>query len=254
MAGVFISYRKEDTRPWAITLRDHLAKTFGERRVFLDVDSIDPGHWRAQIERALDGCAVVLVLIGPRWTAVTDADGGRRLHLADDVHHQEVASALAKAGVTVIPVLVDGARLPAASELPDDLRGVLERQVSEIGDARDRRIADMRRLTRAIDRLIGQRGERHRAAAAVAAIVAVGVVNTLVASNSLAAGIAMLVAGAGVGAFSWKVYRRMTRNQMRGAWVALVAVILSAATLAGSLVRLATRIEQPTAMSWNRRR
>ena len=63
----------------------------------------------------LNGCAVVLVLIGPRWTAATDADGRKRLFLPDDVHRLEVVSALERSGVTVIPVLVDGARLPTAA-------------------------------------------------------------------------------------------------------------------------------------------
>lgn len=251
MAGIFISYRKEDTRSWAISLRDHVADAFGERSVFFDVDSLGAGNWRSQIEQALDRCTVVVVLIGPRWATATDSEGRRRLHLADDVHRQEVASSLARSGITVMPVLVDGARLPSASELPDELHGLLERQASEIGDARDRRVADMHRLTRAIDRLIGQRGERHRAAAAVAAIVAVGVVNTLIASDSLVVAIAILVVAAGVGAFAWRVYRRMARDQMKGAWVALLAVILSAATLAGSLVRLATRSERAAGISLN---
>ena len=134
-------------------------------------------------------------------------------------------------------------------ELPDVLRGVLERQVSEIGDARDRRVADMRRLTRMLDELTGHRGKRRRAFTAAAAIVAVGVVNTLITSNSPVVAFAFLAMAACVGAFSWQVYRSMAREHMRGAWVALVALILSAAMLTGSLVRLAARMAEPAEVS-----
>jgi hypothetical protein len=248
--GIFISYRKDDSRPWAINLRDHLVQAFGPRRVFFDVDSLNAGNWRTQIDQALDRCSIVVVVIGPRWAAAADAEGRQRLHLPDDVHRREVASALARPGITVLPLLVDGARLPATGDLPDDLRGLLERQVTEIGDAHERRAADMRRLTRTIDDLIGQRRERRRAFAAAGAIMAVGITNTLVSSNSPAIAIAFLVVAAGLGAFSWQVYRRMARDQMTGAWVALAALILSGATLAGSLVRLATRSEPPATTSW----
>jgi hypothetical protein len=237
--GIFISYRKEDTRPWAIQLRDHLVRAFGERSIFFDVDSLGTGNWRTQIDQALDRCAVALVLIGPRWMTAADSEGRTRLHLPDDVHRMEVASALARPAVIVMPLLVDGARLPAATELPEDLRGLLERQASEIGDAHQKRSADLRRLTRTIDDAIGQRRERLRAAAAAAAIVGVGILNTLVASSSPSIAIAFLAAAASLGAFSWHVYRRMTRDRMKGAWVALFALILSAAMLAGSIVRLA---------------
>lgn len=238
MSGVFISYRKEDTRPWAITLRDHLARALGERQVFFDVDSMAAGQWSMQIQRALDRCAVVVVLIGPRWMTATDADGRKRLFLPDDVHRLEVISALGRPDVTVIPVLVDGARLPQADDLPPEVRGILACQASEIGDARDARIASLRRLTRIVDGLSGQRRERRRAVAAASAAVVAGIANTLVVSNSLAVATAFLLASAGLGAWSFVTYRRMARGRMKGAWMALVGVILSAGMIVGSIVRL----------------
>jgi hypothetical protein len=250
--GVFISYRKEDARAWAIALRDALADTFGERRIFFDVDSMGAGNWRAQIDRALENSSVVLVVIGPRWIAVADAEGRKRLMLPDDVHRIEIASALRRTGITVIPVLVDGARLPASADLPDDLRGLLERQANEIGDARERRVSDIRRLTRAIDEVLGQRGQQLRAAAAAAAIVAVGIVNARVSSNSPLAAIMFLVFAAVIGACSWQIYRRMASDHVKGAWVALVALILSVATLVGSIARLAASYGRPVQTSWSR--
>jgi hypothetical protein len=251
MPGIFISYRKEDTRPWAISLRDHLAAQFGEQQIFFDVDSLEAGHWRAQIDRALDACRIVLVLIGPRWTAATDADGRKRLFLPDDVHRAEVASALSRPHVTVIPVLLDGAKIPRASELPDDLRALLERQISEIGDAYDRRVVELRRLTRTIDGLTGRRRLRARAAAAVTATVAVGAVNTTLTANSPSVAVVFLLVAAFLALFSLHIYRRMAREHLKGAGLALLALILSAALIVGSAIRLVVRLAQPAEVSWN---
>jgi len=238
MPGVFISYRKDDTRAWAIALRDHLARTLGERQIFFDVDSMNAGTWRTQIDRALDRCSVVLVLIGPRWVAATDAAGRQRVSLSDDVHRMEIASALRRPGITVVPVLVDGAALPKADELPDDLRGLLECQTSEIADGPGVRATSLRRLTSLVDELSGQRRGRRHALAAVVATVAAGIVNTLVSTESSIAGIVFLVVAAGLGGFSLRVFRRMAVAGMKGAWVALVALILSSAMVVGSILRL----------------
>ena len=44
----------------------------------------------------------------------------------------EIAASLAKTGVTVIPVLVNGARLPATSALPEDMQGLTDMNAVEI--------------------------------------------------------------------------------------------------------------------------
>jgi hypothetical protein len=249
--GIFISYRKEDTRAWAISLRDHLGRVFGERQIFFDVDSIAPGRWREQIDRSLDACQVLLVLIGPRWTAASAPGGHARVFLDDDVHRLEIAMALRRPGVTVIPVLVDGARIPLINEMPDDLHGLLECQVSEIGDARDRRVADLRQLTRRIDDLTGQRRLRMRAFAALGLTMTVGIANAVVRAEGSFIGAAFLVAAVCLVGFSWRVYSGMARNHMMGTWVALLAMILSAAMLGGSIFRLAAHVSAPGGNSPN---
>jgi hypothetical protein len=239
MPGIFISYRKEDTRAWAIHLRDHLARKFGDHQIFFDLDSIDVGGWRDQIERALGRCRVMLVLIGPRWANAADETGRIRLLLPDDVHRAEIATALGRPDVAVIPLLLDGARLPAASDLPGDIQTLLERQWREIGDTRNRRSAELRQLTRTIDDLTGRRRLRVRSAAALVAVVVAGILNSAVATTAPAAAIATLLIAAFVAVVSWLTYRQMAREQMKGAWIGLLAVILSSIMTAGSLVRLA---------------
>jgi hypothetical protein len=150
MAGIFVSYRQADAKAWAISLRDDLAEVFGADQVFLDKDTLHAGNWRDQIQSALDRCQVMLVVIGPRWLTIADEHNRPRIHLADDVHHQEIAYALGRSDVTVIPVLVDEAAMPSAEQLPQDLRKLCDQQARKIGDTHARRQADLEVLVKDI--------------------------------------------------------------------------------------------------------
>src|SRR3954451_11455337 len=122
--GVFISYRRDDARHLAGWLAERVSERFRGVTVFRDVDSIPAGEdFKAAIESAISASAVVLAVIGREWAGITDRDGRRRLDAEDDPVAFELATALHR-GVRVIPVLVDGARMPAASELPLGLRQV----------------------------------------------------------------------------------------------------------------------------------
>jgi hypothetical protein len=92
MAGIFISYRQADAKAWAISLRHDLAEVFGDDQVFLDKDTLHAGNWREQIQRALDRCKVVLVVIGPRWLTIADEQSWPRNQLAGNVHHKILPS------------------------------------------------------------------------------------------------------------------------------------------------------------------
>jgi hypothetical protein len=153
--GIFVSYRQADAKAWAISLRDDLAEVFGADQVFLDKDTLHAGNWRAQIQRALDRCKVMLVVIGPRWLTIADEHNRPRIHLADDVHHQEIALALSRSDVTVIPVLVDEASMPSAEQLPQALRTLCDQQARKIGDTHARRQADLEVLVKDIEAVGG---------------------------------------------------------------------------------------------------
>jgi TIR domain len=155
MAGIFVSYRQADAKAWAISLRDDLAEVFGGDQVFLDKDTLHAGNWRDQIQRALDRCKVMLVVIGPHWLTITDEHNRPRIHLADDVHHQEIAYALGQSDVTVIPVLVDEAAMPSPEQLPQDLRTLCDQQARKIGDTHARRQADLEVLVKDIEAVGG---------------------------------------------------------------------------------------------------
>jgi TIR domain-containing protein len=155
MAGIFVSYREADAKAWAISLRDDLVEVFGTDQVFLDKDTLHAGNWREQIQSALDRCKVVLVVIGPRWLTIADDQNRPRIHLADDVHHQEIALALSRSDVTVIPVLVDEASMPGAKQLPEDLRKLSDQQARKVGDTEARRKADLEVLVKDIEAVGG---------------------------------------------------------------------------------------------------
>jgi beta-lactam-binding protein with PASTA domain len=136
MSGIFISYRRSDSAGHTGRLFDRLRATFGERRVFIDVCDIDAGSDFARtIERRIGACDVLLAIIGREWLDSRNAGGGRRLEEAGDFVRQEIAAALRR-GLVVIPVLVEQARMPAAAELPAELRELAGRNAFALRDER----------------------------------------------------------------------------------------------------------------------
>ena len=126
--GIFVSYRRAGVRTQTYRLVDELKRQFGESEVFLDIKSIDPGiRYADAIRDALNSCAVILVMIGPKWSEICDDQGRRRLDNPDDVLRIEVETAL-RASARVIPVLVDGAEMPSPESLPEDIRDLADLQ------------------------------------------------------------------------------------------------------------------------------
>ena len=135
-------------------LYDRLAGHFGGRQVFKDVDSIELGDdFIEVITRAVGSCDVLLALIGDEWLTITDAHGRRRLGNPDDFVRLEIEAALSRR-VRVIPVLVDGARMPRADELPDSLAALVRRQALELSPARFD--FDTSRLLKVLDRTLAE--------------------------------------------------------------------------------------------------
>jgi hypothetical protein len=136
MSGVFISYRRADTQGWAGRLSEDLAKAFGNVARFFDLASIPPGaDFIVEIERAVALADAVLVLIGPRWLDLRDEHNKRRLDDPNDVVAAEVALALTHRA-PVIPVLLSGIAMPAATALPEKLQSLARRNAFELSDSR----------------------------------------------------------------------------------------------------------------------
>jgi hypothetical protein len=134
--GLFISYRRADTAPYAGRLRDSLAAHMDRERIFMDIDTISGGvDFQHAIEESIESAQAMLVVIGTHWLEIADEQGRPRIQDAEDFVHLEVASGL-KAGLRVFPVLVDGAAMPSAAELPDDLKALVRLNACEISNAR----------------------------------------------------------------------------------------------------------------------
>jgi hypothetical protein len=156
MAGTFISYRREDAAGYAGRLRESLERRLGASRVFRDVDTLRPGQDFVQaIESRLSDCAVMLSVIGREWATARDLTGNRRLDEPYDFVRLEIAAALARPNVLVVPVLVEGAVMPAASELPENIRALTRRHAVSVRD--ETWDADVDRLVNVIESAISMR-------------------------------------------------------------------------------------------------
>jgi hypothetical protein len=143
LRSVFINYRRNDSEGEAGRLFDELTKQFGDNSVFMDVSAIEPGRdFRKAIDESVSSCSVLLAMIGLEWLNTKDAQGRKRLQDANDFVRIELASALRR-DIPVVPVLVRGARMPMAEELPDDLRELAFRNAVELTHARWRSDVDV---------------------------------------------------------------------------------------------------------------
>jgi TIR domain len=136
MPKILISYRREDSEVFTGRIRDRLALCYGDKDVFMDVEDIPLGSdFRTHIRDQILQCEVVLVVIGPSWFGRT-ADGKPRLAQDADPVRVEVESAL-KAGRRTVPVLINGARMPEPSEVPESLCGFCYLNAATVGSGSD---------------------------------------------------------------------------------------------------------------------
>lgn len=137
MTSVYLSFRREDD--------EHIARQLAERldghfEVMVDVPANEPGIAAAQAD-------AVVAVIGPRWIEMTNQGP---LGNGDRVS-AEIAAAL-QHGVPVIPVLLEGARMPSHAELPDALSRLASRQAVAV--RADSFTSDVAQLIAAVERRV----------------------------------------------------------------------------------------------------
>jgi len=133
---VFICYRREDTAAHAGRLCDAMVNRFGKRNVFIDVDLTPGVDFHERITEVVSACQVLIVVMGRNWATVEDDDGTVRIADPEDFVRHECATALARPGVTVVPVLVGGAQMPKRELLPPDLQKIAHRHAHDMSDSR----------------------------------------------------------------------------------------------------------------------
>ena len=126
---VFISYRRTDGLSAAQWLAEELERQFGADRVFIDATGIPAGaNWLRTLQERVGAADVLLLVIGRRWAdeAITRTHAGEK-----DVLLEELETAR-RAGAAIIPVLVEHASMPEASDLPRSFKSVPAMQYVEL--------------------------------------------------------------------------------------------------------------------------
>ena len=136
---LFISYRRDDASGQATALKHALAERFGAEQVFMDVADLRPGeNFVRVIRQHVSHCDVLIALIGRNWTPIMEERSKRRaLDFATDYVRVELEEALRReSSVRVLPVLLDGAVMPAPDHLPRPLRALCEINAAELRHSR----------------------------------------------------------------------------------------------------------------------
>ncbi|PWR13265.1 hypothetical protein DKT68_01305 [Micromonospora acroterricola] len=134
MVSFLLSYRLDDESVAARLIDDALSARFGSDTVVRAVP-VATG-----LRRRLAAATALIVVIGPRWHEGVDGPLESPSYI-----HREIKTAL-DLRIPVIPVLVDGARAPRETDLPDALRPLAHQQYRRIhprtADADVRRLID----------------------------------------------------------------------------------------------------------------
>jgi TIR domain-containing protein len=121
MSRICLSYRRLDSTAIVGRIYDRLVSRYGAESVFMDVSDIPYGaDFREHIQGVFSGTNLLIAVIGHRWLG-QQAQGAPRIRQRSDPVRVEIHTALAQR-IRVIPVLIDGASMPAADELPRSIR------------------------------------------------------------------------------------------------------------------------------------
>jgi formylglycine-generating enzyme required for sulfatase activity len=134
---IFISYRRSETAWAARALFERLRREFDER-VFIDIEGLSLGiDYTKVIDAHLEGCEVMLALIGPNWLqeihkrAAAHSQDSEADNDEPDWVRTELTRALLR-NIPVIPVLIEDASLPLKKDLPAELKGLRNRNGMEL--------------------------------------------------------------------------------------------------------------------------
>ena len=154
MPVILISYRRADSKDITGRIHEQLVRRYGKKNVYIDVDSIQAAaDYRVHITQALERALVMVAVIGKDW-AGPRPEGKSRIFDQDDPVRAEVETAFANHR-SVLPLLVNGAGMPAEADLPESLAKLPYLNALTVRSG-DEFSSDMERLLRAIDQLSAQ--------------------------------------------------------------------------------------------------
>lgn len=149
MPKIFVSYRRKSSEGITGRIVDRLVAQYGKDSVFVDIDSIAAGaDFRERINQVLNEADVVIAIVGPQWL-----ESGKQAWTdqKNDWVRVEIEAALRR-NALIIPVLVDGASMPGAGDLPDSIRDFAYRTAVVVAGGQDFH-SHVDRLIRSIDRI-----------------------------------------------------------------------------------------------------
>ena len=181
---IFVSYRRDDAPGDARGIYERLGRSFGEGKVFMDVDQLLAGQrFDRELDKALAECDVLIAVIGSRWMDLLSdcTQHGKRDYVRD-----EIAAALQR-DIIVIPVMMGREAnmplLPRAQDLPENIRDLVLYQKHNIAHESFGR--DAAHLIAALQSLLRERrGPRRWRALAVAGLTGLAVTGVLLADST----------------------------------------------------------------------
>ncbi len=149
---IIVSYRRADSA-MAGRIFDRLVQRFGKESLFIDIDNIPfGGDFRKHIDDALKTSDLLIALVGPKWLGASKRGTARIMQEADPVR-VEIETALRR-DIPILPVLIDGAKIPAPDQLPESVRDFAYRNAAEVVSGRDFDV-HVDRLIKAIEQILG---------------------------------------------------------------------------------------------------
>lgn len=141
-----MSYRRDDSMSASGRIYENLRDRFGPDSVFFDQSEIDRAgrSFPQEIARAIQRAATVVAVIGQNWATIRDDAENLRLHDPNDMVRWELRYAM-QLGKSILPVLVEDARMPHPDQLPEDIRGICVIEAIKVRSDRDF-YGDMQRL------------------------------------------------------------------------------------------------------------
>ncbi len=152
MPRIFLSFRRADSKSFADNIYDALVQAFGRENILSDVQDIPFGvDFRDYLWDEIAKQDMVLVLIGRGWSAVRDDLGRKVIENPADMVRMVIEIALQQKKM-LIPILIGGASMPIATDIPESLQELCYRRPFEIlGNTNFK--TDMEKLIGGIKRL-----------------------------------------------------------------------------------------------------
>ena len=138
MSRVFVSYRRADGAYGVGWLADRLRTLdliTGVETAFHDAALRAGDDFPDALEREIAGSDLMVAVIGPMWRGDT-GDVPARIEDADDWVVREIAAAFTH-GIRVVPVLMDGAEHPLASEIHPSISAIARLHALPFTDGRE---------------------------------------------------------------------------------------------------------------------